>query len=102
MFKPATNVLLGHQRYGVRQRSGEFSLGPRLEGAEGGLELRNTALNGIEVRGVSWEMQNPGTSRFNQLDRLRGIMKLDVVEQDEVTGAQAGDEQVFDVQGKDL
>ena len=55
MLKPAANVIFGHQRHGPRQSVGEFSLGPSLEGAQCGLELCNTALNGIEVRGVSRE-----------------------------------------------
>ena len=34
--------------------------------------------------------------------RLGRVVKLDVIEHDEVARAQAGDEQVLDVQGKDL
>src|SRR5215510_11234161 len=100
MFKPPADVILSNQRKGFRQRIDEFSLCSSLEGAEGGLELGNTALNGIEVRGVSREMQNTGSGSFNQLDRLGRIMKLDVIEQDEVPWAQARDEQVLDVQLK--
>src|SRR2546422_7906051 len=102
MFKPPAEVILSNQRKGFRQSAGKGSLGPSFEGAEGGLELSNTALNGIEVRGVSREMQNTGSGGFNQLERLGRIMKLDVVEQDDVTRAQAGDEQGPDVQLKDL
>src|SRR2546428_4176782 len=47
-------------------------------------------------------MQHTGSSSFNQLDRLGRVMKLDVVEQDDVARAQAGDKQVLDVQRKDL
>src|SRR5262245_16542609 len=102
MFKPPADILLSNQGKGFRQSVGEFSLGASLERAEGGLELGNTALNGIEVRGVSRKMQHTGSDCFNQIDRLGRIMKLDIVEQDKVTRAQARDEEVVDVQLKDL
>src|ERR671923_2938905 len=102
MFEPSADVALSHQRDGLRQSVGEFPLGPSLERTECFLELGNTALNGIEVRGVSRDMQHPGSGSFNQLDRLGRGMKLDVVEQDAGARAQAGDEQLLDVQLKDL
>ena len=87
MLEPATNVSSSNFLNGFRQSIVKFSLGPSLEGAQCGLELGNTALNGIEVRGVSREMQNTGAGSFNQLDRLGRVMKLDIVEQDEVARA---------------
>src|SRR5712692_8866796 len=47
-------------------------------------------------------MPDFGAGSLNQLDCLGLVMKLDVVEQDDFARAQAGDEQVFDVQSKDL
>src|SRR5262245_7049048 len=102
MFKPPADVILSKQRQGFHQSVSEFSLCSSLEGAEGSFEFGNKALKGIEVRRVRWEMHDIDSRRFDQLDRLGRIMKLDVVEQDEVPRAQAGDEEVLDVQLKDL
>src|SRR5499433_2594885 len=79
MFKPATNVCLGHQRQGFRQRVSEFSLGPSLEGAKGSLELGDTALNGIEVGGVCGEMldvQRKDLSINRPFNQQRGANSL--------------------------
>ena len=97
MFEPSVDVTLSNQRDGLRQSAGEFPLGPSLERTKCFLELGNTALNWIEVWGVSRDMQNTGSGSFNQLNRLGRVMKFDVVEQDDVARAQAGDEQVLDV-----
>jgi len=48
MFKPPVDILLSNQRQGFCQSVREFSFGAGLEGAQGSLELRNAALNGIE------------------------------------------------------
>jgi hypothetical protein len=56
MFNPAAHILCRHQRPSLGQSGREFSLGPRLEGAGGGLELRNTPLKGSEGWGVRGEI----------------------------------------------
>lgn len=94
MFKPPVDILLSNQRQGFCQSVREFSFGAGLEGAQGSLELRNAALNWIEVRGVCWKMHDLGPRRCNQFEGLGGRVKLDVVEQHAVPRAQAGDEQV--------
>src|SRR5947208_13503680 len=90
MFKPSADVALSNQRNGFRQRVVEGSLGPRLDRTEGLLELGDTFFKGIEVRGVSRDMPDPGAGRLNQLARLGRVVKLDGVEQDEVARARAG------------
>ncbi len=102
MFKPAAAVALSHQRKGFRQSVGEFALCPRLERTKGRFELCNTFLKGSEVRGVRRDMPDAGSGRLQQLNRPGRVMKRDGVEQDEVARAQAGDQQVLDVQAKDL
>ena len=47
MAKPAAPICFGHQRQGFRQRVGECSLRPSLEGAQGSLELGHTARGGV-------------------------------------------------------
>ena len=47
-------------------------------------------------------MHDSGAGSLHPLDRPGRVMKLDVVEQDDLARAQAGDEQVLDVQRKDL
>jgi hypothetical protein len=69
----------------------EFSLGPSLEEAEGGFELGDTTLDGIEVRGVGGEIQHPGSGGFHQLNGFEGVMKLDVIQHDDVARTQAGE-----------
>ncbi len=102
MLEPAKNVISSNFLNSFRQSSVEFSLGSSLERAQGFLDLCNAVLNRIEVRRVSRYMHDSGAGSLNQLDRPGRGMKLDVVEQDEVARAQAGDEQVLDVQRKDL
>src|SRR3989442_367425 len=102
MFEPSVDVTLSNQRDGLRQSVGEFPLGPSLERTKCFLELGHTALNWIEVWGVSRDRQNPGSGSFNQLNGPGRVVKFDVVEQDDGARAQAGDEQVLDIQLKDL
>ena len=52
---------------------------------------------GLKSGGVRREMHHAGTGRFHQLEGLGRIVTLDVVEQDDMPGAQAGDEQGLDV-----
>jgi len=84
MCKPATNILRRYRRQGLGQSVSKCSLGARLEGAKGGLELRDTPLEGIEVRGVRGEIHHPGSGGYNQFQGFGGVMKLDVVQHDDV------------------
>src|SRR5712692_7716349 len=98
MFKPAKNVISSNFLNSFRQSIVQFSLGPSLERAQGFIDLCNAVLNRIEVWRVSRDMNDFGSGRLHQIDRPGRVMKLDVIEQDEVARAQAGDEQVLDVQ----
>src|SRR2546428_9552393 len=102
MLEPAKNVISSNFLNGFRQSIVKFSLGPSLERAQGFLDLCNAVLNWIEVRRVSRNMQDLGAGSFNQTDGPRGVMELHIVEQDDVADSQYRDEQMLDIQLKDL
>jgi hypothetical protein len=84
-----------------RQRDGEqlddLVEGARSRGAEEGFQLRKRELDRIEVWTVGWEKAEPGTDAFNGGLHLGLLVDHQVVEDDDVAGAQRGHQHLLDV-----
>ena len=71
--------------------------GARSRGAEEGFQLRKRELDRIEVRTIGWEKAETGPDAFNGGLHLRLLVDHQVVEDDNVAGAQRGHQHLLDI-----